>query len=46
MLYIFSSAEQPKNFQLEPIVKILNNDIFIQVGQSGKYVVYIKDSKV
>ena len=37
-------SEQPKNVQLEPIVKRLNNDIFDQVGQSGKSVVYIKGS--
>ena len=28
-------SEQPKNVQLEPIVKRLNNDIVDQVGQSG-----------
>ena len=37
-------SEQPKNVQLEPIVKRLNNDIFDQVGQSGKSGVNIKGS--
>ena len=37
-------SEQPKNVQLEPIVKRLNNDIFDQVGQSGKSVANINGS--
>ena len=37
-------SEQPKNVQLEPIVKRLNNDFFDPAGQSGKSVVNIKGS--